>query len=74
MSLDPLFAVGWIILLVAMAVLEVVALWRNRDGTRGRTLSELSWWIIRRSWALRIATVLFLGWLTVHIVSLGRWP
>ena len=70
MRLDPVFVIGWIVILGAMAVWETIALIRPR---RGDTLSELVWSVLRRARVLQFVAAGFILWMLVHFVLLGRY-
>jgi len=68
--IDTPYAIGWLVLLLIGGAYEAWALYRPK---RGDTLSESTWWVLRKSVALRFVAAGFLTWLLVHFVFLGRF-
>jgi len=71
MSYDPRFLVGWLAILGAGGVWELIAL--RRRGAPD-TLSELVWAVLRSHRGVYAAFCLFWGWLTLHLLTGGRFP
>lgn len=68
-GLDLTFTV--ILALLAGAVIGV-ELWAVARRRRGDTISEHAWWLFDRLPWLRVVYVVFVVWLTLHL--LWHWP
>ena len=66
--INPIFATLWVLLFAAMAALEITALVRKPYGD---TLSELVWFILRKSIVFKAIMGLILIWVFIHFIWLG---
>ena len=70
---DWVFTLGWVVILGALGVWELWAILRKK---RGDTLSEHTWWLLRKSPVIWFVALGFFGWLIVHFFAFGafdRW-
>lgn len=69
MTLNRTYIFLWLSWFVAFGVIEALAI---RDRRPGDTLSEMAWAFVSEP-VLWWTSAGFLVWLTVHILSRGRW-